>query len=75
MGAGEYGFRAPSEVMPKAKEAALRALSFDDSVAEAHLSLAMVKFRFEWDWEGAEKHLKRAIELNHGYSGCIFICF
>src|SRR5713226_2697 len=68
MGAGEYGFRAPSEVMPKAKEAALRALSFDDSIAEAHLSLAMVKFRFEWDWEGAEKHLKRAIELNHGYS-------
>src|SRR5216684_4430476 len=68
MGAGEYGFRAPSEVMPKAEEAALRALSFDDSIAEAHLSLAMVKFRFEWDWDGAEKHLKRAIELNHGYS-------
>ncbi|HUE51989.1 MAG TPA: protein kinase, partial [Terriglobales bacterium] len=68
MGAGEYGFRAPAEVMPKAKEAALRALSFDDSIAEAHLSLAMVKFRFEWDWKGAEKHLKRAIELNHGYS-------
>src|SRR5580658_4351998 len=31
------------------------------------MSLAMVKFRFDWDWEGAEKHLKRAIELNHGY--------
>ncbi len=68
MGTGEYGFRAPSEVMPKAKEAALRALNIDDSIAEAHLSLAMVNFRFEWDWEGAENHLKRAIELNHGYS-------
>jgi TolB-like protein/Flp pilus assembly protein TadD len=68
MGAGEYGFRAPSEVLPKAEEAALKALTIDDSIAEAHLSLAMVKFRFEWDWEGAEKHLKRAIELNHGYS-------
>jgi eukaryotic-like serine/threonine-protein kinase len=67
MGAGEYGFRAPLEVMPKAKEAALKSLSIDDSIAEAHLSLAMVNFRFEWDWEGAEKHLKRAIELNHGY--------
>jgi TolB-like protein/Flp pilus assembly protein TadD len=67
MGTGEYGFRAPSEVMPKAKEAALRALSIDDSIAEAHLVLAMVKFRFDWDWEGAEKDLKRAIELNHGY--------
>jgi serine/threonine-protein kinase len=67
MGAGEYGFRAPSEVMPKAKEAALKALSIDESIAEAHLSLAMVNFRFEWDWEGAETHLKRALELNHGY--------
>jgi len=68
MGAGEYGFRAPSEVLPKAEEAALKALTIDESIAEAHLSLAMVKFRFEWDWVGAEKHLKRAIELNHGYS-------
>jgi serine/threonine-protein kinase len=68
MGTGEYGFRAPLEVMPKAKEAALKALSIDQSSAEAHLSLAMVNFRFEWDWEGAERHLKRAIELNHGYS-------
>ena len=67
MGTGEYGFRAPSEVMSKAKEAALRALSIDDSIAEAHLVLAMVKFRFDWDWEGAEKDLKRVIELNHGY--------
>jgi TolB-like protein/Flp pilus assembly protein TadD len=68
MGAGEYGLRAPSEVMPKAKEAALGALSIDDSIAEAHLSLAMVKFRFEWDWEGAEKEFKRAIELDRGDS-------
>jgi TolB-like protein/Tfp pilus assembly protein PilF len=68
MGTGEYGYRAPSEVMPEAKEAALKALSIDESNAEAHLSLAMVNFRFNWDWEGAEKHLKRAIELNHGYS-------
>ncbi len=64
MGAGEYGLRAPSEVMLKAKEAALGALSIDDSIAEAHMSLAMVKFRFEWDWEGAEKEFKRAIELD-----------
>ena len=68
MGAGEYGIRAPSEIMPKAKESALKALSIDDSVAETHLSLAMVKFRFDWDWLGAEKEFKRAIELNHGYS-------
>ena len=68
MGTGEYGLRAPFEIMPKAKEAALQALRLDDSIAEAHLSLAMVKFRFDWDWEGAEKEFQRAIELNHGYS-------
>jgi TolB-like protein/Flp pilus assembly protein TadD len=68
MGAGEYGLKSPAEMMPKAKEAALRALSIDDSSAEAHLSLAMVKFRFDWDWEGAEKEFKRALELNRGYS-------
>src|SRR6266446_1877407 len=69
MGAGEYGIRAPSEIMPKAKEAALRALSIDESNAEAHLSLAMVKFRFDWAWEDAEKEFKRTLELNRGYSG------
>jgi tetratricopeptide (TPR) repeat protein len=68
MGAGEYGLKAPAEMMPKAKEAALRALSINDLDAEAHSSLAMVKYRFDWDWEGAEKEFKRAFELNRGYS-------
>ncbi len=68
MGTGEYGLRAPSEMMEKAKVAALKALSIDDSIAEAHLSLAMVKFRFDWDWEGAEREFKLANELNPGYS-------
>jgi eukaryotic-like serine/threonine-protein kinase len=68
MGSGEYGLRAPSEMMEKARVAALKALSIDDSIAEAHLVLAMVKFRFDWDWEGAEKEFQRALELDHGYS-------
>ena len=68
MGTGEYGLRAPSEMMVKAKVAALKALSIDDSIAEAHLSLAMVKFRFDWDWVGAEWEFQRAIELDPGYS-------
>jgi eukaryotic-like serine/threonine-protein kinase len=68
MGTGEYGLRAPTEIMPKAKEAALQALRIDETIAEAHLALAMVQFRFDWDWESAEKEFKRAIELNHGYS-------
>lgn len=69
VGAGEYALRAPTEIMPKARSAALKALSIDDSIAEAHLALAMVKFRFEGDWEGAEKEFRRALELNHGYAG------
>jgi tetratricopeptide (TPR) repeat protein len=68
MGAGEYGLRAPSDIMPKAKLAALRALAIDETLAEAHASLATVKFRFERDWAGAETEFKRAIDLNHGYA-------
>jgi TolB-like protein/Tfp pilus assembly protein PilF len=54
----------PRDVMPKAKEAALRALAIDDTLAEAHSSLAMILHRYEWDWRNAERSYKRAIELN-----------
>jgi eukaryotic-like serine/threonine-protein kinase len=56
------------EAMPKAKEEAMKALQLDDSLAEAHTSLAMVKFFFEFDWTGAENEFKRAIELNPNYA-------
>jgi tetratricopeptide (TPR) repeat protein len=55
------------EAMPKAETAALKALQMDDSLAEAHTSLAVVKFEYRWDWSGAEKGFKRAIELNPNY--------
>lgn len=58
----------PKEAMPKARAAALRALEMDDSLAEAHASLALVKAFYEWDWAGAENEYKRAIELNPGYA-------
>jgi TolB-like protein/Tfp pilus assembly protein PilF len=54
----------PKEAMPRAKVAALRALELDDSLAEAHSSLAMILHRYDWDWRGAERSYKRAIELN-----------
>lgn len=54
----------PQKAMPQAKEAAMRALEIDDSLGEAHSSLAMILHRYEWDWRGAEKHYRRAIELN-----------
>src|SRR6516225_6316209 len=56
--------RAPLEVMPKAKVAAARAIELDDTLAEAHASLGVVKLRFDWDWPGAEREFRRALELN-----------
>ena len=54
----------PREAFSKAKEAALRAIELDDSLAEAHASLGLVHYHYDWDWAGAEKELKRALELN-----------
>jgi serine/threonine protein kinase/tetratricopeptide (TPR) repeat protein len=54
------------EVMPKLKEAAAKALELDESLAEAHTSLAWERFH-EWDWAGAEKEFRRAIELDPRY--------
>ena len=58
---------APREAMPRAKASAVRALQIDDSLAEAHTSLARVLQIYEWNWKEAEKEYKRAIELNPRY--------
>ena len=55
---------APKIAAPKAKEAAQKALALDDSDAEAHVVLAIESQWYEWDWAGAEREFKRAIELN-----------
>lgn len=55
---------APREVFPLAKAAALRALEIDSTLGEAHLSLALITWRYDWDWVSAEREFKRAIELN-----------
>jgi tetratricopeptide (TPR) repeat protein len=57
-------FIAPKIAAPKAKEAAQKALELDDSNAEAHVVLAIESQWYEWDWAGAEREFKRAIELN-----------
>jgi serine/threonine-protein kinase len=52
----------------QAREAASRALELDDTLAEGHASLAFIKFRFDWDWAGAEAEFARAIGLNSGHA-------
>ena len=61
-----FGFVPPNEAFPRAKEAALKALEIDDTLAEAHASLAFVKSAYHWDWSGAEREFQRAIALNSG---------
>ena len=57
----------PHEAMPKAKAAALRALEIDDTLAEPHVSLAHVKYYFDYDWAAAEREYRRAIDLDPNY--------
>ena len=53
----------PAEAMPKAREAAEKALALDEHSAEAHFSTARIKQWADWDWPGAEREFKRALEL------------
>jgi TolB-like protein/DNA-binding winged helix-turn-helix (wHTH) protein/Flp pilus assembly protein TadD len=54
--------------MPKAREAAERALKIDDELPEAHVALALILENYDWDWSAAEKEYRRAIELNPNYA-------
>jgi serine/threonine protein kinase/Flp pilus assembly protein TadD len=65
---GYYDLLPSREAFPKAKEAAEKALEMDETLAEAHTSLGWVKTIFGWDWPGAKRSFKRAIELNPGYA-------
>jgi eukaryotic-like serine/threonine-protein kinase len=61
-----FELEAPKDVMPKAKEAALKALELDNETAEAYTSLGIVESVYDWDWAGSEKRFRRAVELNPG---------
>ena len=63
----DWGETAPRDSFPKARVAAEKALALDDSLAEAHTSLAMIRESYDWDWVGAEQEFKRAIQLNPNY--------
>ena len=58
----------PREAFAKATAAVDKALEIDDTLAEAHASLAHIKFQYDRDWAGAEREFKRAIELNSNYA-------
>jgi tetratricopeptide (TPR) repeat protein len=64
---GFYGYAPPRDVMPKAKEAARKALALDPDLAEAHASLGYVHIMFDWNWEQAEKEFQQAFKLNLAY--------
>jgi eukaryotic-like serine/threonine-protein kinase len=64
---GDDLFLVPREVMPKAKEAARKALELDDTLAEAHTEMGMIDFMYEFDWSAAEREFRRAIELKPNY--------
>src|ERR1700733_1980645 len=53
----------PREMMPLGKAAAMKALQLDDSVADAHAALGWIKWKYEWDFPGAEREFLRSIEL------------
>ena len=54
---------SPREAFPRAREAAEKALAIDGALAEAHVSLAMIEWQYDWNFESAEREFKRAIEL------------
>jgi TolB-like protein/DNA-binding winged helix-turn-helix (wHTH) protein/Flp pilus assembly protein TadD len=64
----EYGVLSPEDAFRQARAAATKALALDDSLGEAHTSLAFAFDLYAWDWAAAETEYKRAIELNPGYA-------
>ncbi len=68
LGVGGYAETDEGEALTKAKQAATHAVEADPNCAEAHIALALVSFRKDWDWETAEAEFRRGIALNDGYA-------
>jgi Tfp pilus assembly protein PilF len=65
---GEDWYFPATEAMPRAKAATEKALQLDDALAEAHASLAFIKWQYDFDWERGESEYRRAIGLNPNYA-------
>ena len=64
-----WGLGTPGAMFAMAKVEAMRAIELDDSSAVAHLALGTIKWRFDWDFSGAEREMLKAIELNPASAG------
>ena len=79
LGSFGVGALAPAEAFPRAKEAAVRALEIDGTLAEARAALAYALANYNWDWAGAQREFLRAIELKpacttaHHWYGLIYL--
>ena len=65
---GFWGITPPAEAIPKARAAAQKALELDETLAEAHTPLGLIKFYFDWEWSAAQAEFRRALELNPSYA-------
>ena len=63
-----YGMAAPRDAMPRAREAAQKAIALEADLAEGHASLGLVLANFDWDFPGAERAFRRAFEKNPNYA-------
>ena len=64
---GGWGLMPPGDAFPRARAAARRAIEIEETLAESHATLGYLKTLYEWDWPGAEREFRRAIELNPEY--------
>ena len=65
---GGYSQRPQTDLVPKARAAAQRALELDGNLAEAHTAKALIVQNYDWDWQTAENEFQRAIQLNPNYA-------
>jgi serine/threonine protein kinase/Tfp pilus assembly protein PilF len=66
---GSYRWLSPQNAYWQSKEAIRKAVELDDSLAEAHDTLAWLSWRYDWDWRTAEREFRYALELNPNYVG------
>jgi TolB-like protein/Tfp pilus assembly protein PilF len=68
LGSSPYAVMPASDASAKAKAAAKRALEIDETLADAHVSLAFATYAYDWDWPAGEREFKRAIQLDPNYA-------